>query len=300
MWRSCPGQPSFLRACLVCTAFVSAKRKWWARVRPACTSVLTWASRREFGIAFVTFAFEINVGILSHRVFYLMGRREHLSPQDIKKNKAEFSLLKKGKLAATSEPVEFRPSLPTPPLTVTYEQYFSEPPNPACAQLGRPMNISAKHRSIKPTVWMSEAFDGKVEELILLAEALSPAAVQLERLREFLRTQLPPGFPVKLEVPVFPTISAQVSFNSFVRNPVFADATFTIPVDYALVADDQPVVALMPEEENFDEAAADAQDESQSESDTEETVQVREHAGLVAFFFCLVELKFWSSERQRK
>jgi hypothetical protein len=45
---------------------------------------------------------------------------------------------------------------------------------------------------------MCQDFDARIEEVVQMLNILAPASRQIARLREFLGTQLPPGFPVKL------------------------------------------------------------------------------------------------------
>lgn len=45
-------------------------------------------------------------------------------------------------------------------------------------------------------------------------------------------TKLPPGFPVKIEIPVFPTVTAKVTFQQFKWDDTLSDDLFIIPTDY--------------------------------------------------------------------
>lgn len=45
--------------------------------------------------------------------------------------------------------------------------------------------------------------------------------------------RLPPGFPIKLEIPLIPTVSANVTFQKFEWRKNFNLKFFTIPRGYA-------------------------------------------------------------------
>lgn len=52
------------------------------------------------------------------------------------------------------------------------------------------------------------------------------------KLRDFIQVKLPPGFPVKLDIPILPTITAKITFQDFeFRNNISSDL-FKIPSHY--------------------------------------------------------------------
>ncbi|KAM8838211.1 ankyrin repeat domain-containing protein 13C-A-like isoform 3-T3 [Synchiropus picturatus] len=158
-------------------------------------------------------------------------RREHLSEEDILRNKAIMeSLSKGGGISEHSfEPVR-RPSLSAPaPTTVSWEEYISaeqgKPPH-----LGRELLCKESKKNFKATVAMSQDFPLGVESLLNVLEVVAPFK-HFNKLREFVQMKLPPGFPVKLDIPVFPTITATVTFQEF-RYDTFEDSIFHIPAQY--------------------------------------------------------------------
>ncbi|XP_053738626.1 ankyrin repeat domain-containing protein 13C-A-like isoform X2 [Synchiropus splendidus] len=158
-------------------------------------------------------------------------RREHLSEEDILRNKAIMeSLSKGGGISEHSfEPVR-RQSLSAPvPNTVSWEEYISaeqgKPPH-----LGRELLCKESKKNFKATVAMSQDFPLGVESLLNVLEVVAPFK-HFNKLREFVQMKLPPGFPVKLDIPVFPTITATVTFQEF-RYDTFEDSIFHIPAEY--------------------------------------------------------------------
>ncbi|BAT77371.1 hypothetical protein LR48_Vigan01g335600 [Vigna angularis] len=73
-------------------------------------------------------------------------------------------------------------------------------------------------RSLRPSVWLTEQFPLKTEELLPLLDILANKVKAVRRLREILTTTFPPGtFPVKVAIPVVPTVRVVITFTKFVE-----------------------------------------------------------------------------------
>ncbi|XP_008789496.2 ankyrin repeat domain-containing protein 13C-A-like [Phoenix dactylifera] len=71
-------------------------------------------------------------------------------------------------------------------------------------------------RGLTPVFWLSPNFPLRTEELLPLLDILSNKVKAVRRLRELLTTKLPSGtFPVKVAIPVVPTIRVLVTFTKF-------------------------------------------------------------------------------------
>ncbi|XP_043704180.1 ankyrin repeat domain-containing protein 13C-A-like [Telopea speciosissima] len=71
-------------------------------------------------------------------------------------------------------------------------------------------------KGLSPTLWLSSNFPLRTEELLPLLDILANKVKAIRRLRELLTTKLPPGaFPVKVAIPVVPTIRVLVTFTKF-------------------------------------------------------------------------------------
>ncbi|XP_071116878.1 ankyrin repeat domain-containing protein 13C-like [Haliotis cracherodii] len=156
-------------------------------------------------------------------------RREHLSPEDVQKNKAIMENFSKGTWDNCA--FERRPSLEPPdnPITSWSEYINALPGRPPC--LGRTLIAKESTKGFKATVAMSEDFPMSVEILLDVLEVVAPFK-QFQKLREFMTTKLPPGFPVKIEIPVFPTVTAKVTFTMFEWQEELPEELFIIPSDY--------------------------------------------------------------------
>ncbi|KAF9606214.1 hypothetical protein IFM89_023669 [Coptis chinensis] len=71
-------------------------------------------------------------------------------------------------------------------------------------------------KGLRPILWLSPNFPLQIEELLPLLDFLANKVKAIRRLRELLTTNLPPGtFPVKVAIPVVPTIRVLVTFTKF-------------------------------------------------------------------------------------
>ncbi|KAK8507576.1 hypothetical protein V6N12_072830 [Hibiscus sabdariffa] len=79
----------------------------------------------------------------------------------------------------------------------------------------------AKHESeykkgLRPVLWLAPDFPLKTEELLPLLDILANKVKAIRRLRELLTAKLPLGtFPVKVAIPIVPTIRVLVTFTKF-------------------------------------------------------------------------------------
>ncbi|KAI3943052.1 hypothetical protein MKW92_000062 [Papaver armeniacum] len=73
-------------------------------------------------------------------------------------------------------------------------------------------------KSLRPSVWLTEQFPLKTEEILPLLDILANKVKAVRRLRELLTTKFPHGtFPVKVAIPVVPTVRVIVTFTKFVN-----------------------------------------------------------------------------------
>ncbi|KAL5781486.1 hypothetical protein ACOSP7_006515 [Xanthoceras sorbifolium] len=71
-------------------------------------------------------------------------------------------------------------------------------------------------KGLRPILWLSPNFPLQTEELLPLLDILANKVKAIRRLRELLTTKLPMGtFPVKVAIPVVPTIRVLVTFTKF-------------------------------------------------------------------------------------
>ncbi|KAJ2948847.1 hypothetical protein O0L34_g5773 [Tuta absoluta] len=100
----------------------------------------------------------------------------------------------------------------SPPLS--WEEYFSEAPLEK--DIGRPRDIATKVQKFKATLWLCEDYPLQLQEQImpildLMAAISSP---HFAKLKDFIQMQLPAGFPVKIEIPLFHVLNARITFGN--------------------------------------------------------------------------------------
>lgn len=104
----------------------------------------------------------------------------------------------------------------SPQVAITIEEYFSgESLNGR--DIGKPKKISTKVQRFKANLWLSDDFPIKLQEQILpILDLMSTlASPHVSKLKDFITMQLPSGFPVKVEIPLFPNIlNALITFGN--------------------------------------------------------------------------------------
>ncbi|VDK75316.1 unnamed protein product [Litomosoides sigmodontis] len=145
-------------------------------------------------------------------------RREHLTAEDIKKNKAFMQGLAVGLLMTEDEfiSLQHRKSLPPPRrMATTWEEYIGAAAGFA-PSLGRTQ---------------AEDFPLSIDVLLDVLETVAPFK-HFDKLRCFCKMKLPPGFPVRVEIPILPTISAKVTFQKFMFRNDLTPKMFRVPKSY--------------------------------------------------------------------
>jgi len=145
-------------------------------------------------------------------------RREHLSEEDLQKNRAIIDSFSKGNTQAIeaepAEPNRRESLLPPPNPGVVWAEYSACPPGQP-PPLGRKIVSKTSSKQFKATVAMSEDFPMKVDMLLAVLEVIAPQFKHFNKLRDFVNLKLPPGFPIQVNIPVLPTVSAKVTFTDF-------------------------------------------------------------------------------------
>lgn len=67
--------------------------------------------------------------------------------------------------------------------------------------------------------------------LLNVLEVIAPFK-HFTKLREFVTMKLPSGFPVKIDIPILPTVSAKITFQKFEFRDNIPAVLFEIPSNY--------------------------------------------------------------------
>lgn len=130
-----------------------------------------------------------------------------------------------------SQPPMRRPSLNPPSEShVSWDDYSSASPG-ECPTLGRTLAYKESSKAFKATVAMSPDFPLTVDMLLNVLEVIATFK-HFSKLRQFVLMKLPPGFPVKIDIPILPTVTAKITFQEFVFRNDIQPELFQVPSDY--------------------------------------------------------------------
>ncbi|KAL0754790.1 hypothetical protein Bca101_092458 [Brassica carinata] len=75
-------------------------------------------------------------------------------------------------------------------------------------------------KSLSPSVWLTNDFPLTTEELLPVLDILAINVEAVRRMKELLTVKFPPGtLPVKMSIPVIPTVKVVITFSKFVALP---------------------------------------------------------------------------------
>lgn len=103
---------------------------------------------------------------------------------------------------------------------------FQSPP-----VLGRPIDCIQDLKTYTASVWQSDEFPLRVETIVAILDLVAPHQRHVEKIRTFIESRLPPGFPVKIQLPIFPTITATVTFSDYSDASIDA-SLLRVPSEY--------------------------------------------------------------------
>ena len=136
---------------------------------------------------------------------------------------------------------------PPPPPSLSFDEYFRDNEafapfvlyNPATQKhpflppplLSRAHQTTVSTKRFSATVWMTDDFPLRTETIVAILDLVAPHQRHVEKVRNFLEQRLPPGFPVKVKVPIVATVTAEVQFVEY-SDAAIDDAVMEVPADY--------------------------------------------------------------------
>lgn len=161
------------------------------------------------------------------------SRTEHLTKQDKERSKKTSKTPLETFLGATEEQavqhgsaglngttslVSYNPS------SITPEEYFNALVELGDRDIGRPIEQSTKVQKFKATLWLCENFPLSLQEQVMpIIDLMATSNAHFAKLRDFITLQLPAGFPVKIEIPLFHVLNARVTFGNILGSVTPAD-----------------------------------------------------------------------------
>ncbi|NXU62492.1 AN13A protein, partial [Horornis vulcanius] len=101
------------------------------------------------------------------------------------------------------------------PTDITLEEYFNPEFDLNGRDIGRPKEVTVRTQKFKATLWMSEEFPlSLMEQVTPIIDLMARTSAHFARLRDFITLEFPPGFPVKIEIPLFHVLNARITFEN--------------------------------------------------------------------------------------
>uniref|UniRef100_A0A8C4PDL1 Ankyrin repeat domain 13D n=1 Tax=Dromaius novaehollandiae TaxID=8790 RepID=A0A8C4PDL1_DRONO len=168
----------------------------------------------------VVSGYEAKVYSASNVELVTKTRTEHLSDQDKSRNKGSrtpfHSFLGIAQQHGTHNgaPV-LQAASPTNPTAITPEEYFDPHFDLEARNIGRPIEMSSKVQRFKATLWLCEQHPlSLAEQVTPIIDLMAISNAHFAKLRDFITLKLPPGFPVKIEIPLFHVLNARITFSN--------------------------------------------------------------------------------------
>ncbi|CAG2057807.1 unnamed protein product [Timema podura] len=101
------------------------------------------------------------------------------------------------------------------PCNISPEEYFDETADLSGRDIGRPKEINTKIQKFKATLWLCENYPLSLQEQIMpIVDLMAISSSHFAKLKDFIQMQLPAGFPVKIEIPLFHVLNARITFGN--------------------------------------------------------------------------------------
>ncbi|KAJ8959065.1 hypothetical protein NQ318_022321 [Aromia moschata] len=103
------------------------------------------------------------------------------------------------------------------PCNITPEEYFDESVDLHAQgrDIGRPKEVNVKVQKFKANLWLCENYPLSLPEQILpIVDLMAISSSHFAKLKDFIQMQLPSGFPVKIEIPLFHVLNARITFGN--------------------------------------------------------------------------------------
>ncbi|KAF0877438.1 AN13D protein, partial [Crocuta crocuta] len=147
-------------------------------------------------------------------------RTEHLSDQDKSRSKGgktpfqSFLGMAQQHSSHSGTPVQQAAS-PTNPTAISPSEYFDPNFSLESRNIGRPIEMSSKVQRFKATLWLSEEHPLSLgDQVTPIIDLMAISNAHFAKLRDFITLRLPPGFPVKIEIPLFHVLNARITFSN--------------------------------------------------------------------------------------
>ncbi|CAL8360974.1 unnamed protein product [Merluccius merluccius] len=103
----------------------------------------------------------------------------------------------------------------TNPAALTAEEYFNPSLSLAPRDIGHPCQLTTKTQRFKAKLWLCESHPlSLAEQVAPIIDLMAISNALFAKLRDFITLRLPPGFPVKIEIPIYHILNARITFSN--------------------------------------------------------------------------------------
>ncbi|KAM3611765.1 uncharacterized protein V6R79_023887 [Siganus canaliculatus] len=196
--------------------------------------------------------FEAKVFSVNNVSVVIRTRTEHLTDEEKARIKSERNILE-SLLGTVEQHISAQGDLTleyataTNPTAITPEEYFDPDFDLGNRDIGRPIELSIRTQKFKGTLWMSEEHPlSLVEQVTPIIDLMARTSSHFARLRDFVTLKFPPGFPVKIEIPLFHVLNARITFGNVNKCSTEEEATPTPAATPTSSGEDEEAAALPP------------------------------------------------------
>ncbi|KAG7480871.1 hypothetical protein MATL_G00060940 [Megalops atlanticus] len=164
--------------------------------------------------------FEAKVFTVNNVNVVTRTRTEHLTDEEKAKIKDERNVLESllGTVEqhfSTQGDLTMEYATANNPTAIRPEEYFNPEFDLKDRDIGRPIELTIRTQKFKATLWMSEEHPlSLVEQVTPIIDLMARTSAHFARLRDFITLKFPPGFPVKIEIPLFHVLNARITFGN--------------------------------------------------------------------------------------
>ncbi|XP_068422688.1 ankyrin repeat domain-containing protein 13A [Clinocottus analis] len=196
--------------------------------------------------------FEAKVFSVNNVNVVIRTRTEHLTDEEKARIKSERNVLE-SLLGTVEQHISAQGDLTleyataTNPTAITPEEYFNSDFDLGNRDIGRPIELSIRTQKFKGTLWMSEEHPlSLVEQVTPIIDLMARTSSHFARLRDFVTLKFPPGFPVKLEIPLFHVLNARITFGNVNKCSTEEEANATPAATPTSSGEEEEAAALPP------------------------------------------------------
>uniref|UniRef100_A0AAZ3PTJ3 Ankyrin repeat domain-containing protein n=1 Tax=Oncorhynchus tshawytscha TaxID=74940 RepID=A0AAZ3PTJ3_ONCTS len=171
------------------------------------TGILGWRSEKTEMVN----GYEAKVYGASNVELITRTRTDHLSDSTylFKNPLASFLVIFHALVTQMSSPAV------TNPTALTAEEYFNPNLPLGTRDIGHPCQLTTKTQRFKAKLWLCESHPlSLAEQVAPIIDLMAISNALFAKLRDFITLRLPPGFPVKIEIPIYHILNARITFGN--------------------------------------------------------------------------------------